>query len=521
MRRPEGFHVRQIGEFVNTATKQGGLNRLEASARKLDINTQKQYASIVCSQSGIVDPLHPAQGVLDITAAGFEYTLLDLGMYCSAGELESLGKPRRKTEENTSSVHILVSKQPAHIHKLAAPLLEKCRQEKLKISIMTAPRLARDTKLFSQKDATKHDIKDTTKCSTKDTAKDTIKDTTKDTAKDIHSNASKSVLKNVPEIEGLLRALTIESIYLCQKADCRYLIVEPLSAGIDRGEEWGKNREFYLSLAGIARENHVTILLKNQCRFVNGHLVRGICSDAIQAAQWIDWLNQEAGEERFGFCMDVGICSLCGQDMREFILPLGKRLKAVILRDCDGHREASMLPFTCVGGGQSQTDWLGVIRGLRESCYDGLLVLDFAGTASAFSPILRPQLMQLAKAVGSYLAWQIGIESLLRKYTSIVLFGAGNMCRNYMKCYGKKYPPLFTCDNNSKLWGGSFCGLSVQSPESLKSLPEGCGIFICNIYYREIEEQLHSMGITENIELFNDEYMPSFYFDRLEVRRDD
>ncbi len=452
---------------------------MEVSAMELEANTRGQSV-VVCSQSGIVDPLHPAQGIRDITAAGFEHTLLDLGVHCpaGAGELEKIEKPR-----------------------LAAPLLDSCCRTKPMISIMAAPRLSRDARLFSPKEDSK--------------------DLQKDSEAILKSSFMSEGRQLILAAEDLLRELAMESIRLCRQVCCRCLIVEPLSAGIDRGEEWPKNRKFYMSLAEAARESDVTILLKNQCRAVNGHLVRGACSDAAEAVRWIDWLNQEAGEERFGFCMDVGICSLCGQDMREFILPFQKRLKVVILRDCDGHREASMLPFTCVGAGQSQTDWLGVIRGLREISYDGSLVLDFAGTASAFSPILRPQLMQLAKEVGSYFAWQIGIEGLLRKYTSIVLFGAGNMCRNYMKCYGKKYPPLFTCDNNAGLWGSVFCGLSVKPPESLKSLPEGCGIFICNIYYREIKEQLYSMGITENIEFFNDEYMPSFYFDRLEVRKHD
>ena len=86
-----------------------------------------------------------------------------------------------------------------------------------------------------------------------------------------------------------------------------------------------------------------------------------------------------------------------------------------------------------------------------------------------------------------------------------------------MKNYGEKYPPLFTCDNNSKLWGTEFCGLEVKSPEALKNLPEDCGIFICNIYYREIEEQLRAMGVERNIEYFNDEYMQSFDFNRLDI----
>ena len=90
------------------------------------------------------------------------------------------------------------------------------------------------------------------------------------------------------------------------------------------------------------------------------------------------------------------------------------------------------------------------------------------------------------------------------------------MCRNYMKCYGKAYPPLYTCDNDEKKWGTKFCGLVIQSPECLRELTEDTVILICNVYYREIERQLRNMGIANPIEYFNDEYMPSFHFDRVE-----
>ena len=56
----------------------------------------------------------------------------------------------------------------------------------------------------------------------------------------------------------------------------------------------------------------------------------------------------------------------------------------------------------------------------------------------------------------------------------------------------------------------------VRPPEALKDLPEECAVFICNIYYREIEAQLRQMGIKNPIAFFNDEYMPSFYFDRVD-----
>lgn len=306
------------------------------------------------------------------------------------------------------------------------------------------------------------------------------------------------------------RNIILDYITLCGMEGVKYLLIRPISVEEEREKEWEINHDFYLSLAVKAQECGVSILLKNLHRKIGGHYVRGICAEGPEAAEWIDRLNAEAGRDIFGFCMDVGVCSLCGNDIHEFAVGLGNRIKAVILRDCDGRNEMAMLSFTCM-----QTDWMGVIRGLRDIDFKQELIVHFGSTINAFSPLLRPALYSLGKKVGEYFRWQIQLEQNLKKYSSIVLFGAGNMCRNYMKCYGEKYPPLFTCDNNRKLWGTSFCGLEVKNPEALRELPEDCGVYICNIYYREIEHQLKEMGIT-NIEYFNDEYMPTFYFDRLE-----
>ncbi|HCW03654.1 MAG TPA: hypothetical protein DGK91_03390 [Clostridium sp.] len=314
----------------------------------------------------------------------------------------------------------------------------------------------------------------------------------------------------------LQEKLAEESIKLCSEADCKYLLVPPISSQSSPNDEWEVNREYYSRLGKVAQKYHVTILLENQYKRYNGRMIRGICSDGREAAEWVDRLNKIVGGEGFAICMNVGTCNLYGQNMQDYAQALGERIKAVVLRDGYGHDEVSSLPFTAVKDRQSQTDWLSLIRGLREISFDGGLILDFEDTAAAFSPLLRPQLLSLAKAIAEYFRWQIKIEDQLKKYKSIVLFGAGNMCRNYMKCYGEKYPPIFTCDNNQKLWETNFCGLEVKSPEALKNISPDWGIFICNIYYREIESQLRDMGIKNNIEFFNDEYMASYYFDRLE-----
>ena len=425
--------------------------------------------NIVCASSGLVWHKSPKKGILNVRDGGFEAIMLDLSGCCSAGELEDLGKERKisgailnhKKEES-----VRISEHPEQLCSFLQRLFEECKKESIRIPAARAPYLNRNTK---RKD-----------------------------------------------LGELLTRLAKESIRASGQAGCKYLIVRPLFSGIERGSEWEANRIFYLGLADLAKQNDVMILLENQCLDVNGSLNRGICAESDEAVSWVDRLNAECGEERFGFCMDVGVCNLCGQNMREFAVSLGSRIKAVILRDCDGIRENAMLPFTCVDKEQFRTDWQNLIRGLREICFDGLLIMDFKSMTTAFSRFLRPGLIKFAQEIAEFFRWQIGMKSVLKKYDTRGLFGAGNMCRNYMKCYGREFPPLFTCDNNSARWGEIFEGLQIRPPETLKDLASDCAIFICNIYYREIEEQLRKMGIANPIEYFNDEYMPSFYFDRLE-----
>lgn len=138
-------------------------------------------------------------------------------------------------------------------------------------------------------------------------------------------------------------------------------------------------------------------MLINQCVDRNGHLIRGICSDGREAAAWVDALNKEvaerydavdgaAGNERFDFCLDIGSCNLCGQNIQSMAAALGSRIQAVILTENDGQRPAKLLPFTNAYNRSSTMNWLGVIRGLREISFDGYLILETIDTTVAFSP---------------------------------------------------------------------------------------------------------------------------------------
>ncbi|MFC2638370.1 MAG: sugar phosphate isomerase/epimerase family protein [Mitsuokella sp.] len=310
-------------------------------------------------------------------------------------------------------------------------------------------------------------------------------------------------------------------ISLCKALGTPALVVRPLQEGIAREQLWAENRAFYLALAEESRAAGVRLLLCNRARSIGGHLVRGVCAEVHEAVSWVDALNEAAGEERFAFALDMTASAPFGQALHGMIHALGARLHAVLACDSDAAGTKALLPFSGADRGLCGTDWQNVIRALRETHFDGLFVLSMRDTAASFPPLLRPALMKLAKAVLDYFVWQIEMEKSLARYGKRVLFGAGRMCRNYLAAYGKAYPPLFTCDNNAALWGKEVDGLSVRPPKDLLALPADCAIFICNLFYRDIEAQIRAMGVQNPIAYFNDECLSRLYTGRLlsEVRR--
>lgn len=316
-----------------------------------------------------------------------------------------------------------------------------------------------------------------------------------------------------------LEQMTARAIETAAAHGAQDIIVQPLFHGVARAAFFDVNRAYFLRLADVARAAGARILIAPDERCLSGHFVRGRLAEGRAMAAFVDELNEAAGGARFGACLDMRMAGGCGQDMYAYITALGDRLGAVLLTDTDGTARKELLPYTLAERGGCETDWLAVIRGLRAIHYDGLLVLALGDTAAACPPLLRPTMLQLAKKTGDYLAWQIGMENEIARYDKRVLFGAGRMCRNYLLNYGEAYPPLFTCDNNPKMWGTEVDGLPVKSPEELKKLPPDCAIFICNIYYREIEAQLKDMGLPNPVAYFNDECPQRVVLEKITVKR--
>ncbi len=404
----------------------------------------------------IADIRYPGQGLIDAKATGFSNVVYEGRLAIKEEEFRYLNKYRKYAEAEKRP--FLVD-EPAAFNERMKAFSDELVKRDLKAPVMYAPVIERDVKNQDCNEAYKK--------------------------------------------------LSEESVKLAVSSNCDSVIVRPLFIEIPLKDEWEVNREFYLSLYQYVKGTGTKILLQNQCKDSEGHLVRGMMASAEEARAWVTDLNNETGSDSFGFCLDIGVCNLCGVDIYEIITTLGDLIDAVILRDNNGHSEESLIPFTISEKGGPTTDWLSVIRGLREISFDKTIILDVGSSMKAVSPLIRPQYMKFARETLDFIIWQFGIENQLKKYKNIVLFGAGNMCRNYLINYGDKYPPLYTCDNNSSRWGSDFFGLTIHNPEDLKELDEDTGIFICNMYYRDIRDQLEKMGVKAGIEYFNDEYLPS------------
>lgn len=89
--------------------------------------------------------------------------------------------------------------------------------------------------------------------------------------------------------------------------------------------------------------------------------------------------------------------------------------------------------------------------------------------------------------------FEIDFESLKKK--KIILFGAGNVARDYLGYAGTEYPAERILDNNPKRWGDSLLGVKICGPEILNSADlKDAVVIVTSTFFKEIETQLQEMG---------------------------
>ena len=192
---------------------------------------------------------------------------------------------------------------------------------------------------------------------------------------------------------------------------CKYAVVHPAHGVLDMDldEQKKANMKYYSQLIDDARRHGVTICLENMWnRRDGGSIVDSACSDPREAVDYIDTLNDMAGEEIFAFCFDVGHANLTGKNIRNYLLTLGKRVKVLHIHDTDKLEDRHTLPYAYIGTkGASVTDYVGFLSGLRDIGYEGHISFEVGNAFKVFPKPTHPALCSLFSSIGKYFISEI------------------------------------------------------------------------------------------------------------------
>ena len=198
-------------------------------------------------------------------------------------------------------------------------------------------------------------------------------------------------------------------VHGCDAIGCRTLVVHPVTTRLvcplTREEEIEKSLQLYRKLAPAAKQYGVTVCTENMFRNVKSvkhtKVYESMCADIPEACAMLDRLNGEAGEERFGFCLDTGHLLLLGKDVARAISQLGSRLKALHIHDNDGNTDQHLLPYMGI------QNWEHFLDGVAASDYQGVLNFETDGLDAHVDPALYPATLRYLAEIGRVFASRI------------------------------------------------------------------------------------------------------------------
>ncbi len=178
-----------------------------------------------------------------------------------------------------------------------------------------------------------------------------------------------------PESYEFMIEIYKKCICLCEAVGCKNLVIHAIHHQRYDLAHTPKdiddlNMKLYTSLIPTLKETNVTVCAENIFSCAAGpkgmpRILADHFGNPDFAADFIDKLNEEAGKECFGFCLDTGHLNLCRIDERVYIPTLGKRIKALHVHDNDAVDDRHAAPYS------GNIYWEGYLKALKEAGYEG------------------------------------------------------------------------------------------------------------------------------------------------------
>lgn len=313
--------------------------------------------------------------------------------------------------------------------------------------------------------------------------------------KDIHI---KGAVWN-PVIDGDIT----ESMLKClSSAGCIYIVLETKNI-----KDVTQLMSLLDNIIDIIKIYGMTLLIENSNIKQKDSYIYGPFSEGSRLCTIVSDIRCTYNYDNVGICADIGTANLLGSNLKAFVEDCMSCLVLVHVNDNDGVEDVAQMPFTfTVGRGVRATDIYRVIGMLIKYDFSGFIVFNNVGTWKRTPAVLHHSMIRLLEGMAAEWEKEFGFaDKLNQDGRQLILFGAGNMFRDYMIKFGDKYPPKFIVDNNKEVWGEERLGIEIKSPDAILDIPpEERNVWICNINYEPIGKQLKNMGI--EYDCFIDQY---------------
>lgn len=172
--------------------------------------------------------------------------------------------------------------------------------------------------------------------------------------------------------------------------------------GIDA--ERAMNLKYFESLIPLLKAYNVGVCVENLYEAVGGRITEGTCADPQDAIYYVDTLNQLAGEELFGCCLDTGHMELTHREPADYIRQVGKRLKILHMHENDAIGDLHQMPYTFGSRSEDGVDWNDFRKALDEIGFDGTLSFETFPCVSSFPRCARVEVLRTIREIGKEIA---------------------------------------------------------------------------------------------------------------------
>jgi len=196
-----------------------------------------------------------------------------------------------------------------------------------------------------------------------------------------------------------------KSILIAKTLGVPWIVIHPIKMQHLKGKEVEieQNIECFKRITPLLKEAGVGMCVENLYEGLENRIIEGPCADVNEAIYYVDTMNDFAGEELFGICLDTGHLQLTKRNPIDYIHTAGKRIKILHLHENNAKSDMHQMPFTFGNSETDGLDWQGIVHALRDVGYEGVLNFETHPCMRSFPEMLLFPALKTIHGIGEYL----------------------------------------------------------------------------------------------------------------------